>query len=114
MSSRAGEEREGLRDAAARGAARRRGIRGQRGGCNRRPTGSPRTGGATGLGPKEVRDLSGCCENVDVSETPFTNTLPIRRLGLTSGESAEIRVAYFDATELQSWRELVAISSPGK
>ncbi len=82
--------------------------------CNRRPTGSPRTGGATGLGPKDVRDLSGCCENVDVSETPFTNTLPIRRLGLTSGESAEIRVAYFDATELQSWPELAAISSPGK
>jgi hypothetical protein len=45
------------------------------------------------------------CEYVDVSETPFTNTLPIRRLGLTPGESAEVHVAYFDGTELQPWPE---------
>ena len=36
------------------------------------------------------------CEYVDISETPFTNTLVIRRLGLTPGESADISVAYFD------------------
>jgi hypothetical protein len=42
---------------------------------------------------------------VDVSETPFTNTLPIRRLGLASGEYADISVAYFDGTELQPWPE---------
>lgn len=47
----------------------------------------------------------GGCEYVDISETPFTNTLPIRRLGLASGESAEISVAYFDGTELQPWPE---------
>jgi uncharacterized protein len=45
------------------------------------------------------------CEYVDISETPFTNTLPIRRLGLMPGESADISVAYFDGTELQPWPE---------
>jgi hypothetical protein len=45
------------------------------------------------------------CEYVDISETPFTNTLPIRRLGLTPGESADICVAYFDGNELQPWPE---------
>jgi uncharacterized protein len=45
------------------------------------------------------------CEYVDIAETPFTNTLPIRRLGLAIGESADISVAYFDGTELQPWPE---------
>jgi uncharacterized protein len=46
------------------------------------------------------------CEYVDISETPLTNTLlPIRRLGLVPGESAEISVAYFDGAELQPWPE---------
>jgi uncharacterized protein len=48
----------------------------------------------------------GGCEYVDISETPFTNTLPIRRLGLAPSESAEISVAYVDGTELQPWPEL--------
>ena len=34
--------------------------------------------------------------DVDLALTPFTNTLPIRRLGLGTGESAEIRVAYVE------------------
>ncbi len=33
---------------------------------------------------------------MDISTTPFTNTLPIRRLDLDPGESQEIRVAYVD------------------
>jgi hypothetical protein len=45
------------------------------------------------------------CRYVDVSATPFTNTLPIRRLGLAPGEAAEISVAYFDGVELQPWPE---------
>jgi hypothetical protein len=53
---------------------------------------------------RAVTYLDGC-EYVDISETPFTNTLPIRRLGLAHGESAEICVAYFDGTELQPWPE---------
>jgi hypothetical protein len=33
---------------------------------------------------------------VDLSATPFTNTLPIRRLSLREGESSEIGVVYVD------------------
>jgi hypothetical protein len=53
---------------------------------------------------RAVTYLEGC-QYVDVSETPFTNTLPVRRLDLTPGESAEISVAYFDGAELQPWPE---------
>jgi uncharacterized protein len=53
---------------------------------------------------RAVTYLEGC-EYVDISETPFTNTLPIRRLGLGAGESAEICVAYFEGAELQPWPE---------
>ena len=38
-------------------------------------------------------DLDGCID-ADISATPFTNTLPIRRLGLRTGESADLKVAY--------------------
>ena len=34
------------------------------------------------------------CHDVDVQVTPLTNTLPIRRLALAKGESADIRVVY--------------------
>ncbi|MFO7274764.1 MAG: putative glycolipid-binding domain-containing protein [Bacillota bacterium] len=44
-------------------------------------------------------DLAGCID-VDISVTPFTNTLPIRRLQLAPGQSAEIRVAYIQVPEL--------------
>lgn len=44
--------------------------------------------------------LQGCLD-IDVSATPFTNTLPIRRLGLQPGESAEIKVAYIAIPTLQ-------------
>ncbi|MGH2532821.1 MAG: putative glycolipid-binding domain-containing protein [Thermomicrobiales bacterium] len=37
--------------------------------------------------------LDGCID-VDIMATPFTNTLPIRRLGLRTGQAAEITVAY--------------------
>lgn len=39
------------------------------------------------------------CTGIDLSATPFTNTLPIRRLGLEPGESAEIDVVYFRLPE---------------
>jgi hypothetical protein len=38
-------------------------------------------------------ELDGCLD-VDIQVTPFTNTLPIRRLDLAEGESADIRVVY--------------------
>jgi uncharacterized protein len=43
--------------------------------------------------------LDGCLD-LDISCTPFTNTLPIRRLTLTPGESAEILVAYLSVPDL--------------
>jgi uncharacterized protein len=61
-------------------------------------------GSWTGPDGRAVAYLEGC-EYVDISETPFTNTLPIRRLGLAPGESAEIPVAYFEGAELQPWPE---------
>jgi hypothetical protein len=44
-------------------------------------------------------DLDGCID-VDISSTPFTNTLPIRRLGLEPGESEELAVTYILVPEL--------------
>jgi len=56
--------------------------------------------------PRELAELSGVwagterppqysdCVDVDLSFTPATNTLPIRRLGLDIGEEAEIHVAW--------------------
>ena len=35
---------------------------------------------------KDRPDLHGCID-IDIQATPFTNTLPIRRLGLKTGES---------------------------
>jgi hypothetical protein len=61
-------------------------------------------GNWTGPDGRGLAHLEGC-GYVDVSETPFTNTLPIRRLGLSPGESAEITVAYLHGTELQPWPE---------
>jgi hypothetical protein len=61
-------------------------------------------GNWTGPDGRAVTYLKGC-EYVDISETPFTNTLPIRRLRLAVGESAEISVVYFDGVELQPWPE---------
>lgn len=36
------------------------------------------------------------CIDIDLSWTPFTNNLPMRRLGLSTGESREIRVAHIE------------------
>lgn len=46
-------------------------------------------------GGKNAPHFDGCID-VDIPLTPFTNTLPVRRLGLQPGESAEIRVLYCD------------------
>ena len=50
--------------------------------------------------PPEYRD----CADVDLSFTPATNTLPIRRLGLEVGEEAEIAVAWVVWPELRFQR----------
>jgi hypothetical protein len=49
-------------------------------------------------GGEPVPELDGCID-VDISATPFTNTLPIRRLGLEPGRSEEVAVAYVRVPE---------------
>jgi len=44
--------------------------------------------------------LDGCLD-VDINVTPFTNTLPIRRLALKPGQSAEISVVYIALPQLE-------------
>jgi uncharacterized protein len=44
-------------------------------------------------------ELDGCLDP-DISMTPFTNTLAIRRLGSKVGEAADIKVAYILVPEL--------------
>ena len=46
-----------------------------------------------------IPGLAGCID-LDIAATPFTNTLPIRRLGLKPGESAEIDVVYVTIPDL--------------
>ena len=58
------------------------------------------SGNWTDVSGNPVTALKGCID-VDITTTPFTNTLPIRRLGLSSGESAEIKVVYFTIPEMQ-------------
>lgn len=46
-----------------------------------------------------IPELFGCID-IDISCTPFTNTLPIRRLSYSPREAQSIQVAYFSAHEL--------------
>jgi uncharacterized protein len=50
-------------------------------------------------GGESMPELDGCID-VDILATPFTNTLPIRRLGLEPGESEELMVTYVRVPEL--------------
>jgi uncharacterized protein len=53
---------------------------------------------ASGLSIPELRG----CTDVDLSATPFTNTLPIRRLDPGEGESSEIAVVYADVPNMRA------------
>lgn len=44
----------------------------------------------------EILNQLNNCTDIDITLTPFTNTLPIKRLNLNIGESKEIEVVYFD------------------
>ena len=46
-----------------------------------------------------IESLRGCTD-VDIRVTPFTNTLPIKRLSLKPGEAEEIAVVYVNVPEL--------------
>jgi hypothetical protein len=41
------------------------------------------------------------CLDMDISATPFTNTLPIRRLALQTGSSTTLSMAYFTVPQMQ-------------
>jgi hypothetical protein len=45
----------------------------------------------------ELRD----CIDVDITATPFTNTLPINRLRLAPGQATDVRVVYVTAPSLE-------------
>lgn len=47
-----------------------------------------------------LHELRGCTD-VDLSVTPFTNTLPIRRLDLGEGESSEIAAVYVNVPVME-------------
>lgn len=55
---------------------------------------------------EQTTQFAGCID-VDIPLTPFTNTLPIRRLKLSKGESKEISVIYCDllAQEIKPVRQ---------
>ncbi|POR47900.1 hypothetical protein B0G62_11648 [Paraburkholderia eburnea] len=48
---------------------------------------------------RAIDAIEGCID-IDLAATPFTNSLPIRRLGLARGERRPIEVAYIAAPEL--------------
>lgn len=45
-------------------------------------------------------ELQGCID-VDIQATPVTNTLPIRRLAWTAGQSVDLRLCYITVPELE-------------
>ncbi len=49
---------------------------------------------------RPANELNGCID-VDIPLTPFTNTLPIKRLQLAKDQSEEIKVVYCDILEQQ-------------
>ena len=52
------------------------------------------------LTQRPMPELDGCVD-VDLTITPLTNTLPIRRLGLSPGMSRDLRVAYVEIPDLK-------------
>jgi hypothetical protein len=53
------------------------------------------------------------CIDIDIAATPFTNTLPIRRLQLAEGERQPISVAYISTPDLKVTRAEQAYSCIG-
>jgi hypothetical protein len=61
------------------------------------------TDGAGNWTDKAGHQLSGLkgCLDIDITATPFTNTLPIRRLNLKPNESAVLKVLYIIVPEMK-------------
>jgi hypothetical protein len=55
--------------------------------------------GAWTANGRALPGLAGCVD-VDLSLSPFTNTLPVRRLGLAGGQAADLDVAYITLPDL--------------
>lgn len=51
-----------------------------------------------------MRELDGATD-VDLAASPFTNTLPIRRLALEEGEARDIDTVYFSFPDLAASRD---------
>ena len=58
-------------------------------------------GAGTWEGPGGAVPALRDCVDVDLSASPFTNTIPIRRLDLARLESRELKVAYIDVPSLR-------------
>lgn len=61
---------------------------------------------------KRVDQFEGCID-IDISLTPFTNSLPIKRLKLAQDESQEIQVIYLDVLTQQMrsvWQRYIRLS----
>jgi hypothetical protein len=56
-------------------------------------------GGWRDVDGADIPHLAGCID-VDIAATPFTNTLPIRRLALAVGAARTIKVAYVSLPDL--------------
>ncbi|HET8841671.1 MAG TPA: putative glycolipid-binding domain-containing protein [Ktedonobacteraceae bacterium] len=56
-------------------------------------------GSWTTEGRQDLSALQGCLD-IDISDTPFTNTLPIRRLTLATGSSVTLPMVYITIPEL--------------
>lgn len=62
---------------------------------------------------EELTSVRGCVD-VDVWPTPFTNSLPIRRLQLKMGERRQIDVLYVDGLELSVDKAVQAYTRTGR
>ena len=64
---------------------------------------------------RALPELDGCID-IDIAATPFTNSLPIGRLGLARGERQPIDVAYISTPDLKVTpvKQAYACLEPGR
>lgn len=58
-------------------------------------------GSWTGQDRFSIHEFDGCLD-VDISITPYTNTLPIRRIGFEPGQAETIKVVWLKVPEMQA------------
>jgi hypothetical protein len=65
---------------------------------------------------RRLPGLDGCID-VDISLTPFTNTLPIRRLNLKPANTQMLEVAYIDGEEMKvrsAWQRYTCLRASAR